>query len=237
MTTLKFTDTYNMVVFLSKPAESEGFEQIMDFLNAHPIKHALTLQALVDGKKIIITESTVRSDLQLEDAEGVDCLPNATIFEKLALMSMVKNLDNVGKILMYPRFVQVFLDKKLEGMSNHNRIYVTLSHTKKIFGSIKRVGKGFSRRETPLFPTMVIHNQEEMGEGLAILIDPHHTPNFIQPSPQPQKTQKPRRPKKKDTQVPQSSVPSDNVTDKAVYKELDDSLVRAATTASSLEAE
>ncbi|GKG62797.1 hypothetical protein Tco_0636528, partial [Tanacetum coccineum] len=26
-----------MVAFLSKPAESEGFEQIVDFLNAHPI--------------------------------------------------------------------------------------------------------------------------------------------------------------------------------------------------------
>ncbi|GJR98608.1 putative ribonuclease H-like domain-containing protein [Tanacetum coccineum] len=39
------------------------------------------LQALVDGKKIIITEWIVRRDLQLEDAEGVDCLPNATIFE------------------------------------------------------------------------------------------------------------------------------------------------------------
>ncbi|GJX91030.1 hypothetical protein Tco_0344356 [Tanacetum coccineum] len=108
MTTLKFADTHNMVAFLSKPAESEGFEQIVDFLNALPIKHALTvnptiytlcikqfwatikvkpvngevqLQALVDRKKIIITESTVRRDLQLKDAEGVDCLPNATIFE------------------------------------------------------------------------------------------------------------------------------------------------------------
>ncbi|GKE67105.1 hypothetical protein Tco_1521266, partial [Tanacetum coccineum] len=44
------------------------------------------LQALVDGKKIIITKSTVRRDLQLEDAESIDCLPNATIFEQLALM-------------------------------------------------------------------------------------------------------------------------------------------------------
>ncbi|GKE62589.1 hypothetical protein Tco_1512956 [Tanacetum coccineum] len=76
-----------------------------------------------------------------------------------------------------------------------------------------------------------------MGEGSAIPTNPHHTPTFIQPSPQPQKTQKPRRPKKKDTQVPQSSIPSDNVADEAVYKELDDSLVRAATTASSLEVE
>ncbi|GJR77300.1 retrovirus-related pol polyprotein from transposon TNT 1-94 [Tanacetum coccineum] len=54
--------------------------------NAKTINGEVHLQALVDGKKITITESTVRRDLQLEDAEGVDCLPNATIFEQLALM-------------------------------------------------------------------------------------------------------------------------------------------------------
>ncbi|GJX50394.1 putative ribonuclease H-like domain-containing protein, partial [Tanacetum coccineum] len=86
----------------------------------------------LDGKKIIITESIVRRDFQLEDAEGVDCLPNATIFEQLAL---------IGK------------------------------------------------------------------------------------------------PKRKDTQIPQSSGPTEHVADEAVYKELDDSLVRAITTASSLETE
>ncbi|GJZ84798.1 hypothetical protein Tco_0650137 [Tanacetum coccineum] len=113
MTTLKFADTHNMVAFLSKPTESDGFEQIVDFLNAHPIRYALTinptiyiscieqfwstvkaktingeaqLHALVDGKKIIITESSVRRDLQLADEESIDCLPNSTIFEQLALM-------------------------------------------------------------------------------------------------------------------------------------------------------
>ncbi|GKE27490.1 hypothetical protein Tco_1442874 [Tanacetum coccineum] len=48
------------------------------------------LQALVDGKKVIITESTVRRDLHLEDAEGVDCLPNRTIIEQLTLMGYEK---------------------------------------------------------------------------------------------------------------------------------------------------
>ncbi|GJX40483.1 hypothetical protein Tco_0255473 [Tanacetum coccineum] len=62
-----------------------------------------------------------------------------------------------------------------------------------------------------------------MGEGSAIPTDPHHTPTFIQPSPQPQKTQKPRKPKRKDTQIPQSSDPSDNVADEVVHKELGDS--------------
>ncbi|GKA99403.1 uncharacterized mitochondrial protein-like protein [Tanacetum coccineum] len=75
-----------------------------------------------------------------------------------------------------------------------------------------------------------------MGEGSSIPTNPHHTPTFIQPSPQPQKTQKPRKPKRKDTQISQSSDPSDNVADEVVHKELGDSLVRAATTASSLEA-
>ncbi|GKD71797.1 hypothetical protein Tco_1325887 [Tanacetum coccineum] len=89
MANLKFVDTHNMVVLLAKPTESEGFEQIVDFLNAtvkaKTVNGEVQLQALVDGKRIIITESTVRKDLQLEDAEGVDCLPNATIFEQLTL--------------------------------------------------------------------------------------------------------------------------------------------------------
>ncbi|GKG03512.1 hypothetical protein Tco_0311148, partial [Tanacetum coccineum] len=75
------------------------------------------------------------------------------------------------------------------------------------------------------------------GEGSAIPTDPHHTPTFIQPFTQPQKTQKPRKPKRKDTQVPKPSDPMENVADEVVYKELGDSLVRAVTTASSLEAE
>ncbi|GKD97921.1 hypothetical protein Tco_1381818, partial [Tanacetum coccineum] len=50
-------------------------------------------------------------------------------------------------------------------------------------------------------------------------------------------TQQPRKPKRKDTHVPQSSDPIEKVTYEAVHKELGNSLLRAATTASSLEAE
>ncbi|GKE94403.1 hypothetical protein Tco_1579258 [Tanacetum coccineum] len=84
---------------------------------------------------------------------------------------------------------------------------------------------------------MVVQNQSQIGEGSAISTNPHHTPTFIQLSPQPQKTQKPKKPKIKDTQVPHPSDPIENVADEAVHKELGESLVRAATTASSLEAE
>nr|GEW31063.1 hypothetical protein [Tanacetum cinerariifolium] len=44
------------------------------------------IQALVDKKKVIITETSVRSDLHLKDAKGTKCLPTAIIFEQLTLM-------------------------------------------------------------------------------------------------------------------------------------------------------
>nr|GEU76862.1 reverse transcriptase domain-containing protein [Tanacetum cinerariifolium] len=44
------------------------------------------IQALMDKKKVIIIETSVRSDLQLLDVEGTECLPNATIFKQLTLM-------------------------------------------------------------------------------------------------------------------------------------------------------
>ncbi|GKA18721.1 hypothetical protein Tco_0698636 [Tanacetum coccineum] len=77
-----------MVAFLSKPEESDGFEQIFwSTVKAKTVNGEVQLQALVDGKKIIVTEASVRSDLQQDDKEGMDCLPNATIFEELTRMS------------------------------------------------------------------------------------------------------------------------------------------------------
>nr|GEY54549.1 uncharacterized mitochondrial protein AtMg00810-like [Tanacetum cinerariifolium] len=48
------------------------------------------LQALVDMKKILITEAAIRDILRLDDAEGVDCLPNEEIFAELARMGYEK---------------------------------------------------------------------------------------------------------------------------------------------------
>ncbi|GJV36466.1 putative ribonuclease H-like domain-containing protein [Tanacetum coccineum] len=58
------------------------------------------LQVLVDGKKIVDTEASVRRDLQLDDEEATNQKFN---FFKYIFKSMVKNLDNAGKFLMYPR--------------------------------------------------------------------------------------------------------------------------------------
>ncbi|GKA15723.1 hypothetical protein Tco_0695470 [Tanacetum coccineum] len=83
-------------------------------------------------------------------------------FSKYIFYNMVKNLEGGIKILMFPRFVQVLLDKKVEGMSKHKEIYVTPSHTKNVFANMKRQGKDFFSRDTPLFPMMIVQAQEQV---------------------------------------------------------------------------
>nr|GEU44651.1 hypothetical protein [Tanacetum cinerariifolium] len=50
------------------------------------VNENVRLQALVDGKKVIVNEASIRCDLRLDDDEGTACLPNAAIFEELARM-------------------------------------------------------------------------------------------------------------------------------------------------------
>ncbi|GJW53481.1 hypothetical protein Tco_0097566 [Tanacetum coccineum] len=104
MAALKFASSHNMVAFLDKPTESDGFEQIVDFLNAHPIKYALTLNPTIYTsykKKVIVTKASVRRDLQLADETGTKCLPNATIFVELERMGS-ENLTQ--KLTLYKAF-------------------------------------------------------------------------------------------------------------------------------------
>nr|GEV71274.1 hypothetical protein [Tanacetum cinerariifolium] len=75
MAPLTFVDTHNMVACLSKSDVSEGFDQIVDFLDAHTIQHALV---------VVISEDIIQRDLHLDDADGVECLPNEEIFKELA---------------------------------------------------------------------------------------------------------------------------------------------------------
>nr|GEV46665.1 hypothetical protein [Tanacetum cinerariifolium] len=109
-----FADTHNVVVILEKSDAAEGFEQIISgsyihyaltvnphiyiscikqFWNTAFVKRSgnvTRLQALVDKKKIVISEAIIRKILQLDDAEGVVCLPNEEIFAGLAQMGYEK---------------------------------------------------------------------------------------------------------------------------------------------------
>ncbi|GJW81646.1 hypothetical protein Tco_0145621 [Tanacetum coccineum] len=183
MSTLTFAETHNIVAFLEKPVKSKGFHEIIDFLNANQIRYALTvnptiytscvkqfwttskiktinqevqIQALIDGKKVIVTEVRIRHALHLQDDDGTECLPNATIFSELQRMG----------------FVQVFINKQVDSLSKHKETYDIPSHSKKIFANMRRKRNKFSGRATPLFPTMLVQAQEVVEEGSVDFVAP-----------------------------------------------------------------
>ncbi|GJU28019.1 uncharacterized mitochondrial protein-like protein [Tanacetum coccineum] len=142
------------------------------------------LHAQVDGNKIIISEASIRRDLQLEDAEGVDYLPNSIIFEQLTLMGLKTIAWNEFSSTMASAIICLATNQK--------------------FNFSKYIFESMVRNLDNLFGKFMMY---------------------------------PRKPKIKDTRVPQPSDPSENVTNEAIHKELGDSLVRPTTTTSSLEAE
>nr|GEU69098.1 hypothetical protein [Tanacetum cinerariifolium] len=187
MSTPTFAKTHNLIAFLEKPSESDGFEKIVDFLNANQIKYALTvsptiytscikqfwtnlkiktvndnvrLQALIDGKKVVIIEASIRHDLKLNDTEG---------------------------------------------------IFFNPSLTKKVFANIKRVGTGFSGVVTLLFDTMMVQPVEEVGD-----LPTSNQDTSIPDAPsssQPQRKHNPRKKEKKErkeTEVSPTELPTED---------------------------
>ncbi|GKB67329.1 putative ribonuclease H-like domain-containing protein [Tanacetum coccineum] len=105
-----------------------------------------------------------------------------------------------------------------------NAVYDTPSHTKKIFANMRRQGKDFSGTVTPLFSSMLAQ-QADMREGSGQPTDPQHTSTYAQPSNEEQIT------------APSSSQPKKTYKYEAVHEKRRDSVERAATTATSLDAE
>nr|GEX92130.1 hypothetical protein [Tanacetum cinerariifolium] len=185
------------------------------------------LQALVDKKKVMISKAVIRDVLRLDDAEGVDCLPNEEIFTGLARMgyekpstkltfykaffssqwkflihtilqslsakctswnefsstmasaviclstgrkfsfskyifdSLVRNVDSSSKFYMYPRFIQLIIQNQLGDLSTYTTKCISPALTQKVFANMRRVGKGSSGVETPLFEEDVTAAVEE----------------------------------------------------------------------------
>ncbi|GJZ02165.1 putative ribonuclease H-like domain-containing protein, partial [Tanacetum coccineum] len=145
-------------------------------------KSTTGVTTLVDGKKIVVTEASVRRYLQLEDANGVDCLPKATIFEQLTLTgakttawnefsstmaSAIIFLSNNQKF-NFSKYIFESMMKNLDSAVKFLIIYIAPPHTKKVFANMKKQGKDFSGRVTPLFSTMMVQAQQEQGEDEAV---------------------------------------------------------------------
>ncbi|GJS97345.1 hypothetical protein Tco_0804313 [Tanacetum coccineum] len=123
MANLELCDKHNMVAYLKKPTGSEGFQEIVDFLNDSYIRYALIknptiyvsliekfwqtatvrtfdngeqeITATVDGKEFTITEVSIWRHLQLANVDGISVLPNTEIFDQLLLMGYVSTDDKL----------------------------------------------------------------------------------------------------------------------------------------------
>ncbi|GJU14942.1 putative ribonuclease H-like domain-containing protein [Tanacetum coccineum] len=186
-------------------------EQFWATAKVQTVNGVRQLQALVDKKRVIVTKSSIMRDLHLDDAKGTDCLLTATIFEELARMgaksttwnefsssmasliiclatnqkfnlskyifdAMVKHLDGGVKFLMYP-----------------------------LFANMKRDGKDFSGRITPLFDTMMVQATKEVGEDSDHPTDFTQIPIIDQPSTsfKPKKKQPSKKTQRQEAEVSQ----------------------------------
>nr|GEV45867.1 putative ribonuclease H-like domain-containing protein [Tanacetum cinerariifolium] len=129
-------------------------------------------------------KTTAWSEFSSIMASAIICLANNQNFNffKYIFDRMVKHLEGGVKFLMFPRFMQVFLNKQVKGMAKHKKIYVISSHTKKIFANMRRQRQGSFGNVTPLFETIMVHAQEEVG-GVRFLLESILTPsNDLLPS-------------------------------------------------------
>nr|GEX28448.1 putative ribonuclease H-like domain-containing protein [Tanacetum cinerariifolium] len=144
----------------------EGFNQIIDFLNGSYIKYALTvnlniyvscikqfwntvaikqvnditrLQALVDKKRVVVTEASIRECMSAKRTSWNE-FSSSTASAVICLST--------------------------GDLSTHTTKYASPTLTQKVFANIRRVGKGFSRVDTPLFEGMPVAQEiEEEGDA------------------------------------------------------------------------
>ncbi|GJV86203.1 hypothetical protein Tco_1530141 [Tanacetum coccineum] len=174
MANLEFVDQHNMVACLEKTEGNSNFHKIVDFLASSSIHHALTINATVDSKTVVVTEASIRSSLLFNDADGTACLTNEAIFQDLALMGYeAQNLPagmSFPQILLQLLYVWplikslTFLNLFLMLGEPFNDVYPTPAHNLKVFSNMSRKGVKFSGKVTPLFDSMLVPHQAPEGE-------------------------------------------------------------------------
>ncbi|GKD64257.1 hypothetical protein Tco_1306365 [Tanacetum coccineum] len=193
-----------MVAFLNKLEGSEDFHQIVDFLNTSHIKFALTenptiytsliqqfwetastntskngemeITATID-ERIKTIEASIKRHLKLKDSDGINTLPNAEIFEQLALMGYTSDSDKLnfqkGHFSPQWRFLIHFI---LHCLSPKKTAWEQFS------SNIETAMICLATNRTFKFSKMIFMG---MGKGSTVLVESHHTPTSAPSTLQP----------------------------------------------------
>ncbi|GJX56405.1 hypothetical protein Tco_0286302 [Tanacetum coccineum] len=186
MANIRTCNKHNMIACVEKTAQNADFYQIIDFLTGCSINYSLLvdpdligpwlqqfwatatlkvindiphIRAKVAGKKILISEATIRADLLFDDANGVDCFPKQVIWDVLRDIGyeVLRALHGNNSVQTLPLllFVQLFLNKQLEGVDRPQDFIPSVSLPSKVFTFMRKHSTKFSCRITPLTPSML----------------------------------------------------------------------------------
>ncbi|GJY64163.1 hypothetical protein Tco_0465623 [Tanacetum coccineum] len=248
MANIRTCNKHNMIACVEKTEHNADFHQIVDYLTGCSINYSLLvdpdligpwlqqfwataslrsinevphIRAMVAGKRVLISEETIRADLLFDDTDGIDCFPKQVIWDSLrdigyegnlaqltfskplfspqwkylvhvllhclspkstsweqfgtniasALVGLATNqkfnfslmimngmlghIANGKPFLMYPRFIQLFLNKQLEGVTRPQNFLPSVTLPSKVFTFMRKNSPKFSGRITPLTPPML----------------------------------------------------------------------------------
>ncbi|GJT47889.1 hypothetical protein Tco_0974046 [Tanacetum coccineum] len=214
-------DSINYSLLVDPDLIGPWLQQFWATASLRVINEVPHIRAMVAGKRILISEETIRADLLFDDADGVDCFPKQVIWDSLrdigyegnlaqltfskplfspqwkylvhvllhclspkstsweqfgtniasALVGLATNqkfnfslmimngmlghISNGKPFLMYPRFIQLFLNKQLEGVTRPQNFIPSVTLPSKVFTFMRKHSPKFSCRITPLTPPML----------------------------------------------------------------------------------
>ncbi|GJY39625.1 hypothetical protein Tco_0425989 [Tanacetum coccineum] len=220
MANIRTCNKHNMIACVEKTAHNADFYQIIDYLTGCSINYSLLvdpdligpwlqqfwataslrvinevphIRAMVAGKRVLISEETIRADLLFDDAD-VLIFPKQVIcgigsedigyeihhgiilgggetntasalvglatnqkfnFSLMIMNGMLGHISNGKPFLMYPRFIQLFLNKQLEGVTRPQNFIPSVTLPSKVFTFMRKHSPKFSCRITPLTPPML----------------------------------------------------------------------------------
>ncbi|GJT22321.1 hypothetical protein Tco_0892258 [Tanacetum coccineum] len=224
MAIMNSCNKHNMIACVEKTERNADFHEVIDLLtrcNVRMLNEVTYVEAKVAGKKILVSEASVRIDLMFNDEDGTNCFDNHVIwdtlrdigyegsltllsfskplfspqwkylvhtllhclsskssswdqfgtnitsslvglatnqkfnFSKLIFDGMIRNLKDSKSFLMYPRFIQLFLNKQLEGITKPQTFLPTVVLPPKVFTFMSKCSPKFSGKLTPLTPHML----------------------------------------------------------------------------------
>nr|GEY97345.1 hypothetical protein [Tanacetum cinerariifolium] len=104
-----------------------------------------------DGEEIVVATSSTEAEYVV----AVNCCAQVLWIQNY----LVRNVDRSSKFFMYPRFLQLMINAQVGDLSSHTTKYTSPAITQKVFANMRRVGKGFSEVDTPLFKGMLVPQQ------------------------------------------------------------------------------